>query len=284
VGSGDESISEEDGWAVDFDKYIATVGKVKLELVADAGKTVTDDNVYVVDLTKIDPDGLKGLWTFEDLAVGRWTFNYYSLNATSSATRHEDSVSEVDFEKMKTGGYSYLIEGKITKTGGQSCPPAAHATPGTKTSNGKTSALGDPCYDATETISFAFSAPAETGYGPCEIDEVPGVAISADSTTTAAMSIHGDHIVFNGFPEGDEAEVIRRAQWIADCDLNLDGMVDNEELKAIPFEELAEIDNTRYDISGARIPLTTVYEYLKAQLLTQGHFQGEGECPPLSLP
>ena len=61
---------------------------------------------------------------------------------------------------------------------------------------------------------------------------VPGVSVTADSTQTSALTLHGDHLFFNGFPEGDEGGVMRLAQWIADCDLNLDGTVTNDELQA----------------------------------------------------
>ena len=36
----------------------------------------------------------------------------------------------------------------------------------------------------------------------------------------------------------------------------------------------------RYQLGGSPItPLNDMYDYLSAQLKTQGHFQGEGECP-----
>ena len=73
---------------------------------------------------------------------------------------------------------------------------------------------------------------------------------------------------------------MRLAQWLADCDLDLDGTVTQAELEAIPLSMLSEIDG-RYQLGGPPIEITTTYDYLVAQLMTQGHFQGEGECPPL---
>ncbi len=109
-----------------------------------------------------------------------------------------------------------------------------------------------------------------------------GVAITAGANN-ASVTIHGDHIFFNGFPEGDEGGVMRLAQWLADCDLNLDGQVTQEELASIAIDDLAEID-ARYELGGApRLeddePLDDMWAYLRAQLKTQGHFLGEGECP-----
>ena len=178
---------------------------------------------------------------------------------------------------MVANDWTYLIDGVLMKTDGQSCPPAALATPGSATPNGNMSG-GNDCYDAP-TVRFTFGATAETSFGPCEIDEVPGFAISSGGTQTVAATIHGDHLFFNGFPEGDEGGITRLAQWLADCDLDLDGTVTRDELEAIAPSQLPELDD-RYQLGGSPItPLNDMYDYVISQLKTQGHFQGEGECP-----
>ena len=71
---------------------------------------------------------------------------------------------------------------------------------------------------------------------------------------------------------------MRLAQWLADSDLNVDGSVTMDELTRIAPSELGEIDE-RYQLGGAPLsPLDNMATYLKAQVMTQGHFQGEGEC------
>ena len=47
---------------------------------------------------------------------------------------------------------------------------------------------------------------------------VPGVSVTADSTQTSALTLHGDHL-FNGFPEGDEGDAFGPMDH--DCDLVL---------------------------------------------------------------
>jgi hypothetical protein len=186
-------------------------------------------------------------------------------------------VEEVDYDEMVANDWTYLIDGVLTKADGQSCPPADLASPGDKTSNGNTSG-SNACYDAP-SVRFVFGVTAETRFGPCELDGVPGVAITADGTQTVATTLHGDHLFFNGFPEGDEGGVMRLAQWLADCDLNLDGTVTKDELEAIAPSQLTELDS-RYQLGGSPItPLEDMYDYLAAQMKTQGHYQGEGECP-----
>lgn len=272
---GTETENIRDGWTVNFDSYLATVGDIDVHFSTDESLEAEAEAVFVVDMKQVPAAGLP-LWTLEDLREGRWEFNYATPGAADGATRHE-SVTQADFDAMVASDWTYLIRGAITKADGQSCPPAALATPGGKAPNGNNSG-GNACYDAP-SISFALGASAETSFGPCEIDEVPGFAVTAGTTQTVAATIHGDHLFFNGFPEGDEGGITRLAQWLADCDLNLDGTVTQAELEAIAPAQLPEID-TRYQLGGSPItPLNTMYDYAKSQLKTQGHYQGEGECP-----
>ena len=226
---GDKAINIRDGWSVSADKYIVTVGDIDVHFSTDESVEAEAGDVFVVDLTKVSAAGLS-LWTFEGLREGRWEFNYATPGAGDGSTRH-DSVAQADYDEMVSKDWTYFIDGVLTKSDGQSCPPAALAKPGSKTPNGNKSGTND-CYDAP-TVRFAVGASAETKYGPCEVDEVPGFAISDGGTQTVAATVHGDHVFFNGFPEGDEGGVKRLAQWLADSDLNLDGTVTAEELKAI---------------------------------------------------
>lgn len=276
IEAGEEVDNIRDGWSATFDKYIVTIGDVDMHLSTDESVEVEAADVFVVDLTEVPAGGLS-LWTVDDIAEGRWEFNYSTLGAGDGASRHE-TVSEADFDTMSSNDWTYFIDGVLSKSDGQSCPPAALATPGDKTPNGNKDGDDNDCYDAP-SVRFTFGASAETTFGPCEIDGVPGVAITANSTQTVGATIHGDHLFFNGFPEGDEGGIVRLAQWLADCDLNLDGTVTKEELEAIAPAQLSAIDD-RYQLGGSPItPLDNMYDYLRAQLKTQGHFQGEGECP-----
>ena len=48
------------------------------------------------------------------------------------------------------------------------------------------------------------------------------------------------------------------------------------ELEAIPVAALLGVE---YTLGGSPIqPLEDMYTYVVAQLMTQGHYQGEGEC------
>ena len=272
---GEDVENIRDGWGVSFDKYLVAVGNIDAHLSTDESKEVKSSDSYVVDLTQVPATGLE-LWSFDGLAEGRWEFNYATVGAGDGALKH-DTVEEADFDEMVSNDWTYWISGGLNKAEGQSCPPAALATPGDQMPNENMS--GDNlCYDAPE-VKFAFGISAETNFGPCEIDGVTGFAITDGGAQTVAATVHGDHLFFNGFPEGDEGGVRRLAQWLADCDLDLDGVVTQAELEMISPSQLPEIDD-RYQLGGSPIsPIDNMYMYLMAQLKTQGHYQGEGECP-----
>jgi hypothetical protein len=271
---GDDVENIKDGWQIRFDKFIVAVGDIEVHLSTENVRAHNED-VFVVDLKTVPSSGLP-LWELPDLRAGRWEFNYSTPGAGDGATRHT-SVSQADFDEMEGADATYLIEGTLSKSDGRSCPPPSLAMPGSTASSGSNDA-GHACYP-NSAVSFRFLAGAETVFGPCEVDGIPGFSIADGSTQTVAATLHGDHIAFNGFPEGDEGGIIRLAQWLADCDLNLDGEVTREELQAIAPSALGELDS-RYQLGGSPItPLDNMWEYVVAQLKTQGHMNGEGECP-----
>lgn len=270
-GEGVENIT--DGWTVDFDKYIAVLGDIELRFATDQELTADAHEMVAIDLTRIPAQGIE-LWTIEALDEGRWEFGYTLGSGKHDAERH-DSVSTDDFERVVDEDLSYLIAGTLTQPGAVSCPPPALADVGDAAVDSQSDA-GVDCYQ-NEAIAFEFAVSVETVMGPCEIDGKTGVAITTNKKETAALTIHGDHPFFNGFPEGEETSVTRRAQWLADCDLNVDGQVTREELEAIAPSDLAQMNGV--NLGGALLPLDSMWDYVAAQLKTQGHFNGEGECP-----
>lgn len=275
AGSGSEDVA--DGWSVQWDNYIVSVGGTHVAFATDAELEVHDEQRFVVDLVKTPSAGV-ALWSFPSLAAGRWNVFYELGGAGDTETTRDASVSENDYDRMVQNDLTYLIRGALVSEAGQSCPPANKAQSGDHVPNGNVNARGEPCY-AAPRVELEIAIEAEAIYGPCTVDEVPGIAIPSGGSQTAALTLHGDHLFFNGFPEGAEGGVTRRAQWWADADLNLDGKVEQAELQALNASDLAEFDEG-YQLGGApNGALDSLWTYVAAQLRTQGHFQGEGECP-----
>lgn len=271
---GEEDESIRDGWQVRFERYVISIGRVRLRYASDASVQASDDDVLVIDLRALPGSGLSA-WSFDDLRAGRWDF-FYSTPSARSGARH-DSVSEADFERLQDNDWTYLIVGQLTREEGRSCPPAHLASPTEAATVAGENAAGDTCYENPE-IAFSFGVSAETEYGPCEVDGVPGVSVASGGAQTVAATIHGDHLFFNGFPEADEGGILRLAQWLADADLDLDGAVTSDELSSIVPADLPELDS-RFQLGGAPLnPIDNLWTYVRAQLMTQGHMDGEGEC------
>ena len=278
---GDEGESIQDGWQVRYSRFIIAIGEVDIHFATDEHIEAEARDVFAVDLVSLPESGLP-LWNLEGLRAGRWQF-YYSIAGAADATTRHDSVEVADFDQMKDNDWTYLIEGSLTKADGRSCPPASLATGAGVAPAGAANVGGDPCYSNTE-IAFSFGLSADTVFGPCEIDGVPGVSIASGGSQTVAATIHGDHLFFNGFPEGDEGGVTRLAQWLADSDLDVDGEVTEQELETIAPSDLAELDS-RYQLGGSPInPIDNMWTYVRSQMKTQGHMDGEGECPPDGMP
>ena len=265
----------QDGWSVHFDKYLLNIGQVEVRPSTDPSQAVRAEEAFVVDLTKLAAQG-EPLWTFDGLNPGRWEFHYATLPADAASGRHA-SVDAADFEAMTAAGATYGVDATQRREGGYSCPPAHRAMTGDAEPLELTNERGEPCFSNPE-VRYRWEVPVRARFGPCGIDDVPGFAIGEGGASTVAATIHGDHLYFNGFPEGAEGGVTRRAQWIADADLDLDGEVTRAELEALAPSDMAEIDE-RYTLGGAPIGIFTLWDYVTAQLMTQGHFQGEGECP-----
>ncbi len=84
---------------------------------------------------------------------------------------------------------------------------------------------------------------------------------------------------------GAEGSVVRRAQWMVNADVDADGTVTQEDLQSIGETDLGQLlpsdlgdGMPGFALGGAPIELHDAWDYAIAQLKTQGHFQGEGEC------
>ncbi|MCA9581212.1 MAG: hypothetical protein KC416_05420 [Myxococcales bacterium] len=246
---GEELENTVDGWTVTFDKYLVAIGPV--HLAQGTAREVESEDVRVVDLAKLGPAGVE-LTRFSGVDTGTWDrFTYDTPHAADAVP--DDDVSMDDYDAMVDGDWTYLIEGEAS--------------------------------DGTNTVAFRFGVPAETTYGPCEAEEgSPGVTVVEMGQTTVSVTIHGDHLFFNGFPSGAEI-VERRAQWLWDADQlgNADGMVDADELKGISGSDLATLfpltGDVQYFLAGSPVPIEDAWDFVRGQMHTVGHFQGEGECP-----
>jgi hypothetical protein len=257
-GDGAEDVV--DGWTVKYDKFIVTVGDFRASRSEGDGDTLSAPTIYVVDLLHVPAGGVV-LAEFEDVAAERWDQVGYSMpNATDEAVAAE-GTAKADRDMMVAGGLSLYVAGEITKPDGESC------------------GFDDPvvCTPAP-SVRFAWGLQAGTSFSDCAPPTgALGFAVPSGGTAQVKPTIHGDHWFFTNLTQGSEVTE-RRAQWIADADLDLDGETTLEELGDLSATLLFTAERG-YNLSGSIIKIVTAYDYLEAQARTLGDFQGEGECP-----
>jgi hypothetical protein len=240
VGQDEENTRD---FAVSYSKFVIAVGRVKLANTAE-GTERSDPTGYIADLRQLGTDGVE-LTTFQDLPSGQWDKFGFETPQAAAGFQKLGTVSDADVQTMITEQLTYWIVGTV-----QATPP----------------------------VDFDFKIPIASLYTNCENDGEPGVSISADRTQTADLTIHGDHLWFDSLSRGDETTVTRRAGWLVKADKDGDRKVTTEELKQVRADELFS-SSEGYNLSGP-MEVVTAYDFVRAQLSSQGHLNGEGECYP----
>jgi hypothetical protein len=267
AGNGDEEIV--DGWSVAFSDFVVVLDHVEL---SGGGAAQSYEANLAVDFAKsAQPTSVVN---FEGLPVGAWPELLYAIAPANSDTVAAANVAQSDLARMVSESCTYLLRGTLSKASGQRC------------------VRGDStqCSAVTE-LQFDLCVPVEVEFGPCESDTgIEGLVVTRNTSALATLTIHGDHMFFNGFPEGAEGSIARRAQWLVDSDVDANGLVVNTDLKATTANDLGRLFPSAasdgfpgYTFGGAPLvddmPIANAWDFLRAQLITQGHFQGEGECP-----
>lgn len=246
AGDGEENIR--DGFDISYSRYIVTLGNVAMSQL-DGGDFQSSAVVVVVDLTSL-PSTLPELTAFDGIPTGQYSSFGFETPPADAEVVNLNSVDEAAIEAMIANGWSYIIEGTITQV-----------------SDGASK-------------SFLISADVPSVYSDCAVEGLaPGVNVSSNSSVD--ITLHGDHLFFNGFPE-EEGNVVRLAQWLWD----IEDVDSDDVLTQADFEAATDIATLYpsppagvYELTGGPItPITSAWDFIRAQLGTQGHIFGEGEC------
>lgn len=233
-------------YGVSYSKFIVAVGHVQLGR-AGGGKHESA-GVSLVDLTRVGAEGVQ-IAAFDGVRAGEWdAFGFETPAADQDAETNE--VDARDAAEMREHGWTYWIEGSVER-------PAAQGG----------------------AVDFVIQTAVPTRFEHCELDGEPGLTVLANLTATGDITIHGDHLWFNSFPTGSEASIERRAAWLVQADVDGDGHVATEDLAALDATEVFTTE-LGYSLDGAPdgLVIDSALDFVRAQLATQGHFRGEGEC------
>ncbi len=236
----------EDGYSVTFDRYIVAVGFVDMNQVGGANPQSSPD-VGVADFTSL-PSTLPELTAFNGIPTGQYTEFGFETPAPEAGVTNINSVAQDDIDAMVENGWSYIIDGTLTRE-----------------SDG-------------ETIDFLIEANSPAVYTDCALETEPEPGVPVTTNSSAEVTIHGDHVFFNGFPE-DETQIQRLAGWMWTVGEERD--TDGEITRA-DFEAATNIAKLfpapTYVLAGSPLEINNAWDFVRAQLGTQGHIFGEGEC------
>ncbi len=246
AGDGEEDIR--DGFDISYSRYIVTLGNVAMSQL-DGADFQSSAVVVVADLTSL-PSTLPELTSFDGIPTGQYTSFGFETPPADTNVVNLNSVEQADIDAMIANGWSYIIEGTITQV-----------------SDGASK-------------DFLIEADVPSVYSDCAVEDLePGVNVSSNSSVD--ITLHGDHIFFNGFPE-EEGNVVRLAQWLWDIpDVDSDDVLTQADFEAAT--DIATLypspPSGVYELTGGPIvPITNAWDFIRAQLGTQGHIFGEGEC------
>lgn len=244
-----ETVAFVDGWTLRFDKYVTSLGEVRVA-GADGAEAVADGGVYVVDLRK----GAPTLFERDDVGARRWEQVSFAVRAPEAQVVNVNDVASADVQRMVSGGLTYLIEGVATKG------------------------------DKTVRLSWEVVAPVRNEDCTNGADGTQGVVVPVNSSAEARLTIHVDHAFFDSL--GTEESALRFEAIAAAA--GEDGVVTWEELASQPLtalkdtagEPLRDEQGQRivYDPGAAQLEAATLQAYIKFSMASQAHLNGEGLC------
>jgi len=244
-----------DGWQVRYQKFLMAFGNFEATRSDDPNARMSDSRVFIVDLLNTPASALV-ISSFDNVAAVQWDKVSYQIPNATAASLKLGGVSDADFTLMTGNGYSTYIEGTITKAGGVSCRPSAPTD----------------CI-AAEMVRFRWPLRLGQSYQDCGPEEgLAGFAVPSGGTAQLKPTLHGDHWFLSNFNHTTDLY----AQWIADGDLDRDGMTTDAELSNVNASDL--FPSPKYNLSGFPGTITTAKDYLDTAIRTLAHFQGEGEC------
>jgi len=249
---GEPELAFADGWTLRFEKYVVSVGNLRLE-GADGAKGWAGNETAIVDLVQGEPE----VFRIDGVEARRWErFSYGIVPASEAAKRI--GVSDADARRMIDGGFNYLIEGTATKEG--------------------------------VPVRFSWGLKNPTRNRDCvdSQDGTPGVVVRNNAVAEYAITLHLDHLFYDHL--GDHADAKMRFDAVAAVARQLDGVwsVGFDELEAQRLADLRDAnggplldehgDRLVYDPHNVPLDDPNLRAYLLAASKSQGRFNGEGVC------
>jgi hypothetical protein len=244
----------QDGWSVQFTKYLVSVGD--FTLTSAQGDTHAVAEHVLVDVQKGDVSltGLTGL------PAGRYGVAF-QVSPPEARTVAGASVSAEDLALMRERGFSYYVEGR-----------AQHRDP----------TLG--------IYTFRMGFPVRARMVDCinGVDGTQGIVVPENSVASAEVTIHAEHMFYDRL--GTHRGVQLRFEAIAATAdtsraITPEGLATQDllDLHGLDGGELKDAQGQPVVYLPGAYALRTLQEFISQSIVDQAHLNGGGVCTAAAL-
>ncbi len=238
----------QDGWSVQFTKYLVSLGD--FTLTSPSGEKRTAPEHVLVDVQKGDVP----LTSLKGLPAGRWSVGFRVSPPREDTTRPDGAISSEDLAMMRERGYSYWVEGVAVKAG-------------------------------VGVYTFRMGFPVDARMVDCVngVDGTQGLVVPENSVAEAEVTIHAEHMFYDrlGTHRGVQ---LRFDAFAATADANR--VITPEGLSAQKLLDLQGPDGGELKDSQGRpvvyepgaYTVRTLQEFVTQSIVDQAHLNGGGVC------
>jgi hypothetical protein len=238
----------EDGWSVQFTRYLVSTGG--FTLTSDAtGEVRRSARHVVLDLNKGDGE----LGALEGLSAGRWQVGF-DVSPPPEGAEAGPQVSAGDVRRMRERGWAYWLEGVAVKA------PAG-------------------------VLRFEMGFPVDARMARCTngADGTLGVVVPENSTAQAEVTVHAEHMLYDRL--GTHKGVKLRFEAFAAV-AGEDRLITTDELATQDLLSLRGLDGGELVDPGkgpvvyqpGSYAVRTLLDFVSQSIVDQAHLNGGGIC------
>ncbi len=238
----------QDGWSVQFTKYLVSVGD--FTLTSAEGEQRSAPGQVLVDVQKGDMP----LAHLEGLTAGRWSVGFRVAPPGADTPRPDGAVSAEDLERMRSRGYSYWVEGVATKAG-------------------------------VGVYTFRMGFPVHARMVDCVngVDGTLGIIVPENSVAQSEVTIHAEHMFYDRL--GTHRGVLLRFDALAataDAQQRItsEGLATQRllDLRDARGQELRDAQGRPVVYEPGAYSVRTLQEFVTQSIVDQAHLNGGGVC------
>ncbi|GMU07204.1 hypothetical protein [Corallococcus caeni] len=239
----------QDGWSVQFTKYLVSLGDFTLTSAAGDARTASEHVLVDVQKGDVPLTGLTGL------EAGRYGVSF-RVSPPEARTVAGASVSADDLAMMRERGFSYFVEGRAQNR--------------------------DPTLGL---YTFRMGFPVNARMVDCinGVDGTQGLVVPEGSVAEAEVTIHAEHMFYDRL--GTHRGVQLRFEAIAaTADANHaitpEGLASQEllDLRGLDGGELRDAQGQPVVYQPGAHALRTLQEFVTQSIVDQAHLNGGGVC------